>query len=112
MIYYQFTYHLLPHIDREDLLQKYFYPCFVRDKALGALKILGIFTPIEGDANELSFIFVFRDKAAFENWRTGAAEDPEEQRLVEMEKREGPYFSNMEAKLLASTECDNMDWET
>lgn len=112
MIYYHLTYNVLPHIDRDDLLRKYFYPCFVRDKALGALKVIGVFTPIDGDANELSFIFAFRDQAALQKWQGKAADDPEEQRLLEMERKEGPYFSKVEAKTLASTEYDAIDWES
>ena len=111
MVFYQLTYNLLPHIDREELLQKYFYPCFVRDKALGALKVIGPFSVIDGDESELSLLFVFKDQAAFKDWGSKAADDPEEQRLTEMEKNEGPYFSNVESKLLASTEYDGIDWE-
>ena len=112
MVYYQVTYNLLPHIDREDLLEKYFYPCLVRDKALGALKVLGIFSVIDGDESELSLILVFKDQAAFKGWVNKAADDPEEQQIIETEKNEGPYFSNIESKLLASTEYDGIDWNS
>lgn len=112
MVYYQLTYHVLPHINRDDLLQTYFYPCFVSDKARGALKVLGIFSPVDGDESELSCIFVFKDSAAYKEWCTKSAEDPEQQKLNEMEKKEGPYFSKVETRLLTSTEWDAIDWES
>lgn len=109
MIYLEVAYHGVTN--RDDLLQKIVYPCLKEDKAMGALKTLGMFSPADGDTSELSCILVFKDLAAYEDWSKKGEQSAVYKELGPIE-REGHFYAKMESRLLTSTEYDAIDWES
>ena len=110
MVYLRVAYYEITK--REDFLQKIIYPCLREDKEMGVLKVIGMFSPIEDDASELSCILVFKDLATYEEWGKKGAVSAVYKQLGEIGKKEGPFYSREEAKLLTSDEFDAIDWES
>lgn len=110
MVYLEITYYDINR--REDFLQKIIYPCLREDKEMGVLKVIGVFTPLDGDAGELSCIFVFKDLATYKEWRKKGEDNAVYKQLGEIGKKEGLSYSRVETKLLTSTEYDAIDWES
>ncbi|MEE8471508.1 MAG: hypothetical protein V3S51_09285 [Dehalococcoidia bacterium] len=110
MIYLEVAYHGVT--DREAFLQKIIYPCLKEDKVMGVSKVLGIFSPADGDTSDLSCILVFKDMATYEEWGEKGKRSAVYKQLGETTRKEGPFYASEEATLTVSTEYDAIDWES
>ena len=110
MIYLEVAYHGVT--DRDGFLQKIIYPCLREDKVMGVQKVLGMFSPADGDTSELSCILVFKDMATYEEWGEKGKQSAVYKGLGEVTRKEGPFYSKEEARLMTSTEYDAIDWES
>ena len=121
MIYYQSTFHVIPG-KRDALINKYLLPCFEAvdkpcyekvDKEHKKLKILGLFeNMIGGDTSELTLVYVLRDLETLAKFWAEMWVHPAGIPIMEELEKSGPYFTHQYRKILTSTECDNIDWDS